>query len=173
MKKTITLFAFMGLLFLGFYSCKNADNSKPGAMPSDSLKAAVVASLDGFAGQMMMNPVDTAKVFDQLQSFLDANTAIYGSALALAPPTANQSFRLCPYMYRTSSGYSKKYLEKSYDYSKEGWYTNPVAQKKGCWTEPYFDKGGGEVWMITYSVPLFNADSTILGVLTSDLEMKK
>ena len=29
----------------------------------------------------------------------------------------------------------------------------PLAADAGVWTPPYFDAGGGEIWMITRSVP--------------------
>lgn len=36
------------------------------------------------------------------------------------------------------------------------------------WTDPYFDTGNGEVWMITRSVPVRDAKG-IFAVITTDL----
>ena len=46
-----------------------------------------------------------------------------------------------------------------YDYLREDdkewpWYVTPRKLGKPMWTEPYFDEGGGEVNMVTWSVPL-------------------
>ena len=27
--------------------------------------------------------------------------------------------------------------------------------EQGHWTKPYFDCGGGDIWMVTYSAPIF------------------
>jgi len=42
------------------------------------------------------------------------------------------------------------------------------------WSAPYFDAGGGETWMITYSVPFFRRDGAaraLAGVVTADLDL--
>ena len=28
----------------------------------------------------------------------------------------------------------------------------------GYWTKPYYDCGGGEIWMVTYSCPFFKLE---------------
>ena len=34
---------------------------------------------------------------------------------------------------------------------------------------PYFDEGGGEIWMVTWSVPFYNSDGEFRGVATADI----
>lgn len=35
----------------------------------------------------------------------------------------------------------------------------PVAElSDGYWTKPYYDCGGGEIWMVTYSAPFFKME---------------
>lgn len=38
-------------------------------------------------------------------------------------------------------------------------------------SKPYYDAGGGEAWMIAYSIPLYfqGKQPQLIGVLTSDL----
>jgi hypothetical protein len=40
---------------------------------------------------------------------------------------------------------------------------------KALWSALYFDAGGGEIWMVTYSVPVYDSESRLVGVVTSDL----
>ncbi|XP_045187687.2 probable G-protein coupled receptor 158 [Mercenaria mercenaria] len=51
----------------------------------------------------------------------------------------------------------------------------PVAKlSDGHWTVPYFDCGGGNVWMVTYSSPIFgvqNGSVLFRGVATVDIEL--
>ncbi|XP_014677535.1 PREDICTED: probable G-protein coupled receptor CG31760 [Priapulus caudatus] len=47
----------------------------------------------------------------------------------------------------------------------------------GHWTKPYFDCGGGDIWMVTYSSPMFAPDpnnsslTTFSGVATVDIDL--
>lgn len=174
MKKIITVSFYLGILSLLVAGCSNQKNNMPENLPSDSLKAVVANSLDNYAATIMESPIDTSSVFGLLTSFLTEQPAVYGSAFALVPVIEQtDTLRYSPYVYRTPQGFVSKYLERSYDYTRDSWFSEPVKQKKGYWSEPYFDEGGGEAWMITYSVPLFTPDTILLGVITADLEIKK
>ena len=35
-----------------------------------------------------------------------------------------------------------------------------ARQQDGHWTAPYYDCGGGDIWMVTYSAPIFGWDDT-------------
>jgi hypothetical protein len=56
-----------------------------------------------------------------------------------------------------------------YDYLSSDWYELPVAARKDRWSPPYFDAGGGNIWMVTYSVPFWNGGQ-VGGIITIDLE---
>ncbi|KAK3597891.1 hypothetical protein CHS0354_029475 [Potamilus streckersoni] len=55
--------------------------------------------------------------------------------------------------------------------------TKPVALlKDGYWTYPYFDCGGGDIWMVTYTSPIFfidrqNETPQFRGLAGIDIEM--
>jgi hypothetical protein len=174
MKKRILIYSLLSILSLCFFSCANQEKKKTEQMPSDSLKNAVAQSLNDYSSKLMSGVIDTAQLFNLLKAYLDENPAVYGSAVALAPMvTGTDTLRYAPYVYRSPKGYESVYLDKSYNYSKDQWYTEPVGKKKGCWSDLYYDSGGGNAWMITYSIPVYNADSSLYGVITSDLEVKK
>ena len=44
----------------------------------------------------------------------------------------------------------------------------PLAANASIWTPPYFDAGGGEIWMTTHSVPARDAGG-IFAIVTTDL----
>jgi len=50
-----------------------------------------------------------------------------------------------------------------YDYTEDEWFRVPVTQRRDHWSRPYFDEGGGDIWMVTYSVP-FNRHGALAGV---------
>jgi len=62
-------------------------------------------------------------------------------------------------------------MPPEYDYVKWKWYAKVKKSKKPVWSEPYFDKGGGEVYMSTYSFPVFDLKKHFLGVVTADVEL--
>ena len=57
---------------------------------------------------------------------------------------------------------------RPYNIESQEWVTAPLAANAGVWTDPYFDAGGGEIWMITRSVPLRDAQG-IFAIVTTDL----
>jgi len=62
-----------------------------------------------------------------------------------------------------------------YDYhdAKWEWYQRPKSSGTFCVTEPYFDEGGSEITMVTYAVPMFDADRKFIGVATADLALDR
>jgi sigma-B regulation protein RsbU (phosphoserine phosphatase) len=41
-----------------------------------------------------------------------------------------------------------------YDYRVQDWYLRTVGSEQGWWSEPRFSETAGDVWMVTYNVPL-------------------
>lgn len=107
-----------------------------------------------------------------LTQFLDKNSAIRGVTLAFAPEPNENSHPPSPYLYRTDGGYSTVMLPVEFDYTKEGWYKDPVDKKGVSWVPPYFDTEGAGVKMITCSLPLYEKDGTLVGVLAADLALR-
>lgn len=104
------------------------------------------------------------------------NDDIFGCCVAFEPFSFRDGQEFyAPYYYRSGDSLIFKDLgENNYNYTAWDWYTLP--QEKGpCWGEPYFDEGGGNIIMITYSVPFFFTDGShkFRGVVTIDLSLEK
>ncbi|HMB93761.1 MAG TPA: cache domain-containing protein [Rhodothermales bacterium] len=119
-----------------------------------------------------MTDRDTDKVFAMLQTYMRENPQIYGAAFAFAPED-NGGVKSAPYVFRQGDTLVEKNLIDSYDYTapEQMWYVTPVETKAPVWTDPYFDEGGGDVWMVTYAIPVYTtADALeLIGVVTSDV----
>ena len=66
------------------------------------------------------------------------------------------------------------YGENNIVYDEEDWFTITMKENcaEGCWGKPYFDEGGGDIVMVTFSMPLHKMVSgDIFGVLTIDLDV--
>ena len=61
---------------------------------------------------------------------------------------------------------------ETFKYHDMDWYRIPRESGKPSWCEPYYDEGGAEVMMCTYSVPLTNRDGNVYAVLTADISLE-
>ena len=132
------------------------------------LQDEVVAALDTLAAELAAErPADAAAYTERLRAYLEAHPAFYGSAAALLDRTGK--ITTSPYVYRTAAGYATLDLAvPSYNIEAQAWVTAPLTAKAGVWTAPYFDAGGGEIWMITRSVPVRDPEG-IFALVTTDL----
>jgi len=64
-----------------------------------------------------------------------------------------------------------KKLEYNFLDPKWEWYERPKRERQAIWTEPYFDDGGGNTIMITYSAP-YRRDDLFWGFATIDIAMR-
>ena len=104
------------------------------------------------------------------------NPVVTGSAVALVPGY-NKRFPLyAPYAMRDTSlpeGIRQVSLAtKEYDYPSREWFTQAITSQDGHWSEPYFDEGGGNQLMTTFSMPIKDPDGKISAVLTADISLE-
>ncbi|MCB2185274.1 MAG: SpoIIE family protein phosphatase [Deltaproteobacteria bacterium] len=99
---------------------------------------------------------------------------IFGMAAAFAPGVlCAPGQKTCPYAYRSNQGIKTLDLAENYDnYLLADWYQVPALTGQPQWSEPYFDEGGGNIIMTTYSVPMIR-DGQVLGVITVDVALDK
>ncbi|WKE64110.1 response regulator [Gallaecimonas kandeliae] len=94
---------------------------------------------------------------------------VFGSTISYLPEHAPDPKVPTPYAYRSGQKIQTLDLVDSYDYTHGyPWFSEPLRLRQPVWSPPYFDEGGGNVWMITYSVPFFDGE-TALGVVTVDV----
>ena len=99
------------------------------------------------------------------------NEYIVGSAVAFVPDFYKEKGRFyAPYACVSTNGQLKSF-PLPYDYSSREWYDGANAGGQAHWCEPYFDEGGGEVMMCTFSVPLTNETGRVYAVLTADVSL--
>lgn len=135
------------------------------------LRLAVVTALDDFAAELVSDrPKDAAAYAERLESYLEANPSFFGSAAALLDQWG--IVFASPYVYRTSDGYaSTDLVTPTYNIEQQEWLLAPLEANAGVWTEPYFDEGGGNIWMVTRSLPVRDEDG-IFTIITTDLPVE-
>lgn len=123
---------------------------------------------------------NTSFTREKLEEFLrivvENNHDIFGSCIAFEPyGFINDKENYAPYVYFSGDSVIITDLSKNnYNYRDWPWYKAPESGDPG-WGEPYYDEGGGNVIMATYSVPFFydKAGRKLRGVVTVDISLEK
>ena len=115
------------------------------------------------------------KMYSVVRRLLELNPNIIGSAVAFEPnyfPQKGKQFS--PYAYRDidSTVLTKQLGNSDYEYHYMDWYLIPKLLKRNYWSEPYYDKGGGEQMMTTYSHPLYDGSGNIFAIITADVALE-
>ncbi|RLC45343.1 MAG: hypothetical protein DRI23_13675, partial [Candidatus Cloacimonadota bacterium] len=118
-----------------------------------------------------INDINKEEIYSLLEQNLAGNSFIYGMAVAFEPYAFNKSKKLfAPYVCKGSDQFTHLDLADNSDYTNSDWYSIPKLLKKPYWTEPYFDKDGGNILMCTYSFPLI-WDEKFYGIATADVSL--
>jgi len=112
-----------------------------------------------------------------LRLSLETNTEIFGSCIAYKPyGFYKDSLYYAPYYYRSGDSLKYENIGKgSYQYFYWDWYQIPKELEKAFWSEPFYDEGGGNILMCTYSVPFFekaDENDKFGGIITVDISLK-
>ena len=112
-----------------------------------------------------------------LRLSLETNPEIFGSCIAFKPyGFYNDSLYFAPYYYRSGDSLIYENIgNDSYQYFYWDWYQIPKELEKAIWSEPFYDEGGGNILMCTYSVPFLKKSEGIeefTGIITVDISLK-
>jgi len=93
-------------------------------------------------------------LYQLLQKNVSGNRFIYGAAIAFEPNIYSNYRRFSPYVYRKDAGLDSINIANSYDYLSFEWYAAVRETHHSRWSEPYFDDGAGNAYMVTFSAPI-------------------
>ena len=114
-------------------------------------------------------------MYDITERLLKNNEFIYGSSIAFEPGYfGSEGHFFAPYSYRDENGEikSKQLGSETYDYHYMDWYQIPKLLDRPYWSEPYYDDGGGDMIMTTYSKPLYDSNGKMYAMITADLSLE-
>ncbi len=111
-----------------------------------------------------------------LSSAVGNNPTLYGSGIAFEPEAFEKGTEFfMPYVYKSGGGMKFNYLGgKDYRYFSFDWYQIPKELGHPVWSEPYYDEGGGDIIMSTYSVPFYRREGgerKLVGVVGADVSL--
>lgn len=114
------------------------------------------------------------EMYDLTAQLLKNNPHIVGSAIAFEPYYfAEKGLRFSPYScYDGDAIVNKQLGTEDYEYHQSAWYKIPKELNKAYWSEPYFDDGGGEMIMSTFSKPLYDNKGEMYAIFTADISLE-
>ena len=140
----------------------------------ETVFSAAAISANSLSSIISTSGTSDLQIHQTIKSVINTNTSIYGMTVALEPHTLINSLGdYSPYYYGEKNRLAFSDLAaNNYNYKTKPWYTKPKQTNKPVWSEPYFDEGGGDVRMITYSTPIYLPDNkTFAGIATADIKL--
>lgn len=131
---------------------------------------------DNFVPVFEQSDKSEKQIKSLLKMMVRNNPQVFGAAIAFEPFYEGRKEKYYSYYaYRKGDSVIVTTLgNDTYDYFTMDWYQIPRETGHSDWSEPYYDEGGGNIIMSTYSVPMFsevNGKKLFIGVLTADISL--
>lgn len=129
----------------------------------------------GNVWKIQENIHDTDYLYHITRTILEHNSDIVGMAIAFVPDYFEGKHYFSPYSTRVPGSDSIVTMQlghDKYDYFHMEWYDMPMHTQKACWSEPYYDEGGGNQLMATYSEPIYDKHGKLCAVVTADISLQ-
>lgn len=140
----------------------------------DNVLGMVETAVHNLAWLVEDNLEDPEYMYTLTRRLLEENPYVCGSAIAFEPfYYADKGIYYSPYSYREEDELKDKQLgTEDYDYPHMDWYQIPKLLHTPYWSEPYYDEGGSDLIMTTYSLPLYDATGRMFAIFTADLSLE-
>lgn len=140
----------------------------------------VAQAVEDLSSFLQASAWDEKALLSHIKRTVTRNSRIFGSTVAFLPYMFRPDVeKYAPYFFREKTTIEFEQLgTDSYDYFSKSWFTVPVKLGKSVWTEPYFDEGGGNVAMVTYSCPMHemrdeNTPGGLRAIVTADVSLER
>lgn len=140
----------------------------------DNVLSSVETAINNLSWLVMENLDNPDYMYTLTEMVLRGNPHVYGSAIAFEPYYYKEKGMFwSPFSFRENGKISNKQLGSvDYDYHYMDWYQIPKLLGKPYWSEPYYDEGGADVIMSTYSCPLYDKEGKLFAVFTADISLQ-
>ena len=141
----------------------------------DGLMASVESAVKNSEWIVAEHLDDPDYMFKITGELVQNNPLVVGSTIAFEPNLfPAKGYYYSAFSCRDGNGGIRRIQQGGEDFKYHGmdWYRIPKETKTASWCEPYFDKGGAEMMMCTYSLPLTDKDGKVYAVLTADVSLE-
>ncbi len=140
----------------------------------DNVMTSVETAVHNLSWLVLENLHQPEYMYTLTEKLLRSNSFVFGSAIAFEPYYYKEKgMYWSPFSYRENGKIESKQLGTiDYDYHYMDWYQIPKLLGKPYWSEPYFDEGGADAMMSTYSCPLYDDEGKLVAVFTADISLQ-
>ena len=186
---TVILLMMVAFLVVTYLSVRAARESLTKTLGNDliaqaSLQAELIRSYLTWTRSMAIDLAASAEAitFDEttmlatIHQTLQRNEQIFGSTIAYEPYQFQSNLYYWSPYYSRASDNTIQFAQlgnPEYNYFQWDWYTLPKKKNASVLSPPYFDEGGGNIWMVTWSVPFYNSAGKFKGVATTDISFQQ
>ncbi len=167
--------AIFSHILIGAEATKNATNALNATiLEIEKTLSEVEAATKSVTWLIEEHKYDKEYLYHITKQLVSRNPNIVGSAIAFRDDFFKGEHFFSPYSYRdetTGVITSMQLGNEEYDYFNMEWYSVPKDTKVPHWSEPYFDTGGGQQIMTTYSTPLFDENGEVYAIFTADINL--
>lgn len=130
----------------------------------------IESSIDNLEQAIVDNIYNPEFLYYLTYNTVKINSDIYGCSIALEPYFySDEEYYFAPYSFRDNDSIVTRQSGCSeYDYFVMDKYLIPKLLEEAYWSEPYVDHNKT---LITYSVPIYDSDSTFMGIFSADISL--
>ena len=163
MKKTISIIGLCIAFLTLIPSCK-----KEKVLTDEEI---IEKALDEFVADLQSKPSDTSSISDRVKNYMQGKSVLfYGSTVTLLDSTKKAVSS--PYWYKKNETLAyANLMDTAYKIDTQLWLREAIDGGQAVWSAPYFDAGGGNIWMKTRTVPVY-INGKIKAVATTDMPSK-
>ena len=171
----VIVIAVFSHILIGAEATKNATNAlKSAILEIEKSLDEVETATANLVWLIEEHRNDKEELYNITRQLVQNNPNIVGSAIAFRDGYFKGEHFFSPYTFRdeaTGEVSSIQLGTDTYDYFTMEWYTVPTETKKPHWSEPYFDDGGGQQIMTTYSIPILDENGEVYAIFTADINL--
>ncbi|MEP6907603.1 MAG: cache domain-containing protein, partial [Pseudoxanthomonas sp.] len=138
----------------------------------DSVMHTVTITASGLSDLAANSQLQTDELTATLRAMIKATPGTVGGLLVLEPRVPGDK----PFArYIAVEGKDRDFIADGYDYGVQPWYQQTLSSPGGWWSEPYLNQTAGQVWMVTYNLPLrpTGRGGTTHGMVSLDLPISE
>ena len=139
----------------------------------------VEVTLNNMAWVVSDDLAEADSMFVTTYRMVENNPAILGGTISFIPNYYPQKgYWFEPYAVRRTTPDGRVTIETiqlgsaSHDYTKSEFFTVPIAQNCGHWSEPYLDADGAKAMVTTYGTPVHDRRGETVAVVDADLSLE-
>lgn len=187
---SIYIISFTGIVFLSvmviFYKYSRDKITEHTIQYTHGLLTNMATRVDGLLMTVETTMQQSAWMIDEnlhtpdslyrvISAVVRNNNLIVGCGIAFEPSYyKGKGTYFMPYAFLNDKQTTFQTLgSKEYDYHCMDWYLTPKFLKKAYWSEPYYDEGGGNIIMSTYSMPLYDSKGRLYAVFIANISLSQ